>query len=431
MKKDKLEQFFNQHLDQFEAPYDAGAWENISPQLDTSSGGTGAGSSILKWSVITIGTAAIIAGAVWLLLPTAEKSSTKQLQTEMAENAVSSDFEISTDQKTKQSLPISNDSERSIDAPSSHISNQNSANSNATVTTGSSDATAARPTVSVKDPASSTPPTSNPLDQAIAQGDETIQRKEFLPGVVSATFICSGEEVIIRNPHEKAYVRVLTEQRIYILEPGIVLSLSPETNTTIRFLDRKDEIISSIEINIATPTLPTIDVDANIYEDGLPVAKFRAYGDFKSISWDFGNGQTSSTPNTTAHYFDKGVYSVTISTTDNHGCITKSQEQVEIFEKYNLLATNSMRLNDVNIETRTFMPFCLKERQTPFSLTIIDPRDNAVIYTTKDFSKPWDGIDMRSGRLVSSNKTFIWQVQLEEPMPGERGIYKGTITVLE
>jgi len=430
MKKDKLEQFFNQHLDQFEAPYDAGAWENISSQLDTASGGSGAGSSILKWSAITIGTAAIIAGAVWFLLPAAEETAAQHLQTEMAENAASKDIETSTDQKTNDSAPISNDSEHSTDASSSTIHDQHPVASDAAVRTVNSDGTTARPTSSVQDPAA-TPPTSAPVDRGTAQGSETIQRKEFLPGAVSSTFICSGEEVIIRNPHEKAYVRVLAEQRLYTLEPGILLTISPETSTTIRFLDRKDEIISSVEIQIATPVLPTIDVDANIYEDGLPVAKFRAYGDFKSISWDFGNGQVSSAPSTTAHYFDKGVYTVNISTTDIHGCTTQSQEQVEIFEKYNLLATNSMRMNDANLETRTFMPFCLKERQTPFSLTIIDPRDNAVIYTTKDFNKPWDGTDMRSGRLVSSNKTFIWQVQLEEPLPGERGIYKGTITVLE
>jgi hypothetical protein len=77
------------------------------------------------------------------------------------------------------------------------------------------------------------------------------------------------------------------------------------------------------------------------------------------------------------------------------------------------------------------MPFCLKERNAKFVLTIIDPKDNAVVFTTKDASKPWDGTDQRTGRILTTYKTFIWQVQLEDTLPGERGIYNGTVTIVE
>jgi hypothetical protein len=77
------------------------------------------------------------------------------------------------------------------------------------------------------------------------------------------------------------------------------------------------------------------------------------------------------------------------------------------------------------------MPFCLNERNVKFNLTIIDPKDNTVVFTSNDPSKPWEGTDQRTGRIFPAYKTFIWQVQLEETMPGERGIYNGTVTIVE
>jgi hypothetical protein len=77
----------------------------------------------------------------------------------------------------------------------------------------------------------------------------------------------------------------------------------------------------------------------------------------------------------------------------------------------------------------TFMPYALKERNTGFTLTIIDPKTGGVVYTTKNASEGWDGIDSRTGNLAISGTNYIWKVILTNPLPGEADSYKGILIV--
>ena len=73
------------------------------------------------------------------------------------------------------------------------------------------------------------------------------------------------------------------------------------------------------------------------------------------------------------------------------------------------------------------MPFALTQRDVNFTLTIVDPRDNSVVYSTQDATKGWDGTDQRTGSMTPSETVYIWKVQLENPLPNERQVYAGTV----
>jgi hypothetical protein len=421
MKNDKLEQFFADKLENFEAPYTEGAWESMASQLDRVSGGSSLGKSIAKWTAITVGSAAVIGGIYFLSKDSnTEVTSNTELIVENEINSSTNDLTIETENttsektsKTSESVTVFEKTETTT--PSSVQSNAIQGNQ----TVYGSDSPISKP---ITQPNPTTP------NQSLAV---TQKQKEFVAGNLSSTFVCPGETVRIENASDDAYVRVLVNGSISNLNPGKSINLRPEATTRVSFLDENNEIFSSRTIEVGQVQQPIIDVVANVYEEGLPVAKFRVFGDYKQVSWDFRNGNHAEGFDVTTHYFEKGQYDVITKVIDANGCAIEAITKIDITEKYNLLATNSIRLNDHNLETRTFMPFCLKERNVSFTLTIIDPKDNAVIYTTKEVNKPWDGSDMRTGRPGIVNKTYIWQVQLDETMPGERGIYSGTITIVE
>ncbi len=422
MKKDKLEQFFSDKLENLEAPYDANAWVNVSSKIGKGSTSSGL-SSVAKIGLISA--AAVVAGFVIYLFIFEERTITPQPLTSIVETAEVKTVESSVNEITEQSnVTLSeNDANPESNCTSFELNEENAQEVKLNSTTIANETSHPDNVES-----ESSIPHSNPVITNVVSNSKT----NFIAGHVSTLLLCKGENVTISNiGKEKEVVRFSVNGKTIQLTTGKKTSLTIHEATEIQFTNDKNELIRSEVIQVLENPHPHFDVDANIYEEGLPVAKFTSYGNYKSISWDFGNDQTASSPEATAHYFDNGVFPVTLTVIDANGCIGTETKNVEISDKYNLLATNSIRLNDPNLETRTFMPFCLKERETKFNLTIIDPKDNSVVFSSNDTSKAWDGTDQRTGRLLPSYKTFIWQVQLETPMQGERGIYNGTVTIVE
>ena len=90
-----------------------------------------------------------------------------------------------------------------------------------------------------------------------------------------------------------------------------------------------------------------------------------------------------------------------------------------------------LNLNSNDNRNNTFMPFALKQRNTPFKLIIIDPNDGGIVFESSDGSFAWEGIDKRDGKKVNPKKAYIWKVTLLSPEKGEKSEYKGTITLVE
>jgi hypothetical protein len=60
-------------------------------------------------------------------------------------------------------------------------------------------------------------------------------------------------------------------------------------------------------------------------------------------------------------------------------------------------------------------------------MVILDPSDGGLVFETMDVNLPWDGTDRRNGKMVETNKAFIWKVTLVTPEIGEKSDYLGTV----
>lgn len=165
------------------------------------------------------------------------------------------------------------------------------------------------------------------------------------------------------------------------------------------------------------------------YENGLPILKSSVETFDSRISWfvnNIGTDNGGKTANLTV--YNKGRYEISVSVVNDFGCETTETKSFISHDEYNLLAVNAFNPNSNDNRNNTFMPFALKQRNTPFKLIIIDPNDGGIVFESSDASSAWEGIDKRDGKLVNPNKLYIWKVTLSSPEKGEKSEYKGTIT---
>jgi hypothetical protein len=108
-------------------------------------------------------------------------------------------------------------------------------------------------------------------------------------------------------------------------------------------------------------------------------------------------------------------------------CNLSESIQIQQDQTYNLLAVNAFNPQSRDERNARFMPYALTIRDVQFQLIIIDPDNGSVLYKTSDAQNAWDGIDQRNGQLIPAQKAYIWKVVLENPMPGEKNTYTGTI----
>lgn len=187
--------------------------------------------------------------------------------------------------------------------------------------------------------------------------------------------------------------------------------------------------------NFKIKAVPTINlaIESELnYENGLPILKSLVETYESRISWRTNNigfdngGKTANLP-----IYNKGRHEISVSVVNDFGCETTETKTFISHEEYNLLAVNALNLNSNDNRNNTFMPFALKQRNTPFILIIIDPNDGGIVFESSDASSAWEGIDKRDGKLVNSKKAYIWKVTLLSPEKGEKSEYKGTITRVE
>ena len=127
------------------------------------------------------------------------------------------------------------------------------------------------------------------------------------------------------------------------------------------------------------------------------------------------------------HYFKKGTYSISLTTTNQSGQSSTETKNITINSDYNLLAVDAFSPTENNSKINTFIPFALTERNTQFTMVILDAKNGGIIYQTNDANQPWDGIDIRTGNMVPQGENCLWKVTIYNPEPGENSIYKGII----
>ncbi len=413
--KDGLENSFKEALNQFELPYDAQAWESLNKKLSAKKWYQ---ATQIKWSaalVIAIGIAA------YFVLPTSTDRSIKETHNK------------TTTRETNTPTTVTpNQSETSPSSPQRLVDN----------------ATNPKGIDPLMSPGFTPPvvvseliPHSIPLilDQINVQGlpDKAIDYQEPTPsyngGIAIIDFKnrCQGETLQLEadKRHERMISYAGKELHfsynesisLKLTEPGKV-TLTANTGPYGQF-----EEVGSLEV-YPSPILSITAEHTLNYVDGLPKISCQAESNESLISW-YSTYMLSDIlgKNTEILAFEKGFAIIEAQVTSINGCKTKEKEMVNIPSDYNLLAVNAFNPQSLDNRNSRFMPFALTIRQTPFKLIVLDPDNGGLIFETTDADNAWDGIDRRDGKLVPSNKAYIWKVVIQHPVAGEKGEYRGTI----
>jgi len=196
-------------------------------------------------------------------------------------------------------------------------------------------------------------------------------------------------------------------------------------------LNQNQEFIPALSFNVHEPKKIQLSVDDYLnFENGLPELNVQAFAE-NQISWYINNVQSTKTGlKENFLLFNKGSYSIKAFTRDANGCESSDEVSFFVEKNYNLLAVNAFTPNSFDDRNTTFMPFALKNRNTPFKMIIIDPSNGAVIFETSDANQAWRGINKNTGELVKQNTSFVWKVILQNPEQGESPEYMGTVVRL-
>jgi hypothetical protein len=259
------------------------------------------------------------------------------------------------------------------------------------------------------------------------------QRREIEVKLPEINTVCAGETVKIDNREN--------EVAIYVIDPsGNRTVIKAESKGTYKPTEDGTFYIAQItdgkvvkKESFQVLPLPQVDMsydDVNKYEKGIPTTSLTSGSVGSSYEWNLGSNQGTVYGKTVeAHYFKDDNYIVSLTVTGSNGCKSIESMKININNNYNLLAVDAFNPNSTIDANKTFMPYALTERNTPFTLMILDPSTGVVIFETSDASQPWTGVDRRNGQMVEFNKSFVWKVVLKNPMKGERSDYAGSVVL--
>lgn len=243
---------------------------------------------------------------------------------------------------------------------------------------------------------------------------------------------CIGEAIDLYNPNNKpVLVSIPGKKSLITLDANSSISVKAENEGTISIVSATSNSPQTSEV-VAPNSRLYINVNASeLYENGIPSMKFEVSGNDAPVTWSTNIKGNSKNDNTLiVHPYQEKVVNVTVHSEDKNGCKVSETVQVPINTAYNLMAMTGFKPNSPDPDVNRFMPFALKERNTPFRMIIIDPKTGAKVFETSDASEGWDGINRTTGELVKEGSIWIWKVILKEPNLGEQAEYSSTITRL-
>ena len=417
-----FEDQFRESLESFELPYDASAWTSLEKKLPSKRK-----IHFLKWGfggaavLLLIGLASLIRynnnnteDDSTTNLPLSENISSE------AKNGTKTDNKTKLTENTSSEKTVLNSPEESIKSKKIEGNNNQLNTTNITIT-----------------PMEYSPYNLKNINDyitfedrsVISKGEETY--KIQLPSFPSK---CQGEKFEITNKVGHTLVLVLPSGKKITANEGETLSHTLRENGiyTVYYADKSQSTHILEEKTFVVNKSPLLELqlaDALDYETGLPVLHCECSTNESNVNW-YLNGKTCASTADLKNdlvMFDKGPNIIDLSVKNEFGCEAKTSRVFQVQEDYNLLAVNSFSPSSHDIRRINFMPYALTIRNTPFVLSILDPDNGGTVFTSSDASQPWDGIDRRTGNLVSLDKAFIWRVVLSSPNKGEKSIYKGTI----
>lgn len=243
---------------------------------------------------------------------------------------------------------------------------------------------------------------------------------------------CKGEMLELENKNLISIVLKSPTGKLEIISSKSYLKtkLLQSGTYSINSTDETGNLTEIRSFNVINSPSISLHFDNELtYENGLPVLKANLESEENKLNWTLNNEKLNETgKNAVICALKKGAYELSVTATNEHGCKSTESKLIQVKDDYNLLAYNAFDPFSNDIRKTTFLPVALRNRTSPFVMTIFDPNDGGIVFETSDATQPWDGVDRRDGKLVNNKKVYIWKVSLKIPEAGEKSEYKGTIT---
>lgn len=400
--KQNLERLFKESLDNYEMPFENGAWEQLSKRLD----GSPSTPFYRKWwFAASLGTV-LVSSAVYFGLSGKEQAADPVKETLVAA-------------QTEQTAPAGSD-----------LHNENVSGRYTEPQIGSTpeDVVVHMVPGDNADPIKTTTPFGvidpepNDIEPVVNPGNQ----ERFLAPELPKT-VCVNSPVSFVNPNEKGTITVVMPNgNKHSVKPKEKFSFASSKAGNVQVISGSHTDYIAVE---ESATNLYIDVDpVLVYDKGVPLLTFKASGTELKVHWSSSvNAQRDKGSELEVYPFVEKTVTATAEVTDQNGCTVKKETTVRLDQQYNLLASTGFNPLSNDARNNRFMPFALTQRDTPFELTIMDPNTQTVIFRSSDASIGWDGTG-RNGDLVPLNSTWLWRVVMKNPLPGEPKEYKGLIT---
>jgi hypothetical protein len=419
--KDHLEDKFRDAVNQYELPYDPAAWNDLAGALDKRLPTNGNGYS-WKW-FLGGGLLIVIATTIFLFTNTSKSVSEKvSANSPNAVNETSKNSSSYTDKENTGTIKANNQERLGNESSFAEVQfDQEKTTVVTDVTEGDKRSTEVN--TSEQKTLNSNPISPKKIDPETAK---TI----LYPKLAD---LCLGDNVTIENSNDTD-IFLSDLNKVYPIPAGKKFNFTAENPGNYYFgksVNGKIEYSINADFKVKSSFQASIEVNGDSkYEYGVPTTELVAKANEScSFSWNIETIKGEMTgKEIKTHFYNKGRYNVVLKATPKDGgCEATVIREISIDETYNLLAVNSFWPNSSNPKNATFMPYALTERNTDFSMLIIDPTNGVTLFETSDATYGWNGTNRTTGQLVDANKAFIWIVKLKNPLPGEKSEYKGTI----
>lgn len=147
-----------------------------------------------------------------------------------------------------------------------------------------------------------------------------------------------------------------------------------------------------------------------------------------SYSWDFGNGEaTSTSPNSQIIYNQGGGYNVLLMVKNSYGCYNSITKNITIQNSFNLYAPGAFTPNGDG-ENDEFIPKSLLEWDVQFEMFITD-KTGKMVYHSSNKNEPWKGKLNNVGAILPTG-IYLWKV-ITYDANGEAHQHVGMVNLLD
>ena len=423
-----LDNKIKEALENFEMPYDAGAWAELAQQLPPAGTGATSTGGQFNWKG-----AAIVAGIV---------------------TTIATVWYLSSDVEPKENLPLIADQEEVIDNETTSedqaveevetVVAETSEKQNVVKKSETADESKVQTADNSAQPRPETPPaTQEETPPTVINDQKSNDKKPVTPTptatddkafvakfIPSSVVVCVGEDVsFINESSDKSAAMV------WNFGDGTVVSESDPIHSyvlpgtyTVRLTGTKNASSSEHSVQVVVNPTPSAVLSPARKLEGyqaIPFYKFStALQPSETAVWKFSDG--SITEGTSAeHLFrNAGKSGVTLTVRNNFGCATTLDWEVDN-EKFNLLAYTGFS-PDGNGNNETFMPAALPVMNVRFQMVIRD-QTGQIVYETSNANEPWNGRLHNNGRPLDAG-IYVWTVIIKDDIINKKD-FNGTITL--